>query len=171
MTPLEINRKLSERYGLDLDGQPKYRVVWSTDQVETRVGRFEDFVGDILIRTYSGARECKKYSYCPDRWILESRVATNNPELVSKMSYEPLWIFQDKQGNFLPLSWPAIEIIVQTVINRPEYKPRSEAQDDYEEREDFAKHVKKNLDHINAVADSDELKKVRLGETIYNPKE
>lgn len=130
----EINKKLKRQYGLDLDGQPRFRVVWTTDQIEKRIGTFEE--GKKVI-------EVPKYSYCPDRYVMEMHTPLNSPELADKMGYEPLYVFQDGDGNYLPPLWIVAEIVAQNIINR-KVKPRNEKQDMYEEELALQKEVKQN---------------------------
>lgn len=155
MSKDEINTKLIDRYGLDLSGQPKYRVVWSNDETEVRVGEFSEYYGDIFLRKITGAREVPKYTYIVDRWVLEVLVPTLNPELLTKLSYEPLFVLQDKAGDFLPLEWRPLEIIINALENRVRKPPRSEKQDDYDEKADFEAEKQRNLDYLNAVGRTD----------------
>jgi hypothetical protein len=45
-----INNQLIELYGIDtITGQAMWRVVWSEDQFEHRLGTYDDFSGEIYI--------------------------------------------------------------------------------------------------------------------------
>jgi len=114
MTHEEINKKLVENYGRDLYGNPNYRVVWSTSQTERRFGTFEDYFGDIYLRTVTEVREVPKYPLYPDFWVFEKATPNSgNPELKANISYEPLWIFKHpKTGEYLAPEWWACEAIV-----------------------------------------------------------
>jgi hypothetical protein len=143
-----INRKLKER-GRSLDGRPILRLVFSDDQIEKRVGTFTDWYGHILIRQeYKALRETKKYGYIKGKWILE-RLTYLNPEnkivqeeLVEARngSYEPLYVFQDKDSNPLPVNWQVIERLLWTMEN---YSPTrgNEHSVDSEEAEEMAKEI------------------------------
>ena len=115
MSP-EIQRFL-DSCGQTLTGKPRYKVVWSDDETELRISTFNEFSGDIFLRTFTGAKRVPKYPYVSSRWILEKflppEVAYSNslPES-SQGSYEPLFVFQDKDGNALPVVLPVLEIIV-----------------------------------------------------------
>lgn len=91
-----INQRLTDNYGKDvyLD-KPRYRIVYSTSQIEKRYGTFEDETeGGIYLRTVTEVRECPKYPAYPDMWVLEYLQPNMvNPELKTNWSYEPLWIF------------------------------------------------------------------------------
>lgn len=164
----EANARLIERYGIYEDGKPRFRVVWSTDEKEKRVGEHEEYYNEIFVRKFFGVAEYPKYSFCPDRWVLEMRVPTHNPELTEQNSYEPLWVLQDKNGNYLPLNWDAIEIIIQALNRRPKrtmmnWKDEAEAED-----ADLAaakKRDKELLEQILPSPDSLEYK-MALGEGI-----
>jgi len=110
-----LNKRLTTLYGRNSDGRPVYRLVFSTSQVEKRRGEFEDYYGKIFLRRFVGVREVPKYPYCMDRWVLEILLPIYNPEVFGSEvygSYEPLWVFQDKDGNFLQPIWLAIETII-----------------------------------------------------------
>jgi len=120
-----INRKLKER-GRSIDGRPILRIVFSDDQLEKRVGTFTDWYGSILIRQeYKALRECKKYGYISGKWILErlTFLDLNNAivreELVDARNgtYEPLYVFQDKDQNPLPVNWRIIEKMLWSMEN------------------------------------------------------
>ena len=168
MTKEQVNQILLDHFGKDLLGKPKFQVVWSNDETEVRVGTFDEYFGGIYVRTLSGAREWKKYSYLSDKWVLEQLVPTNNPELKERLSYEPIYVFQDKDGNYLPLNIEVAIAVVNSIMNRREVKPRSEKQDLYEENEKVRKEkeqFKKALkDH-----DSEFERRIRNQELILNP--
>lgn len=113
-----INVRLSERYGQTLSGQPHFRVVWSEDQYEVRVGNFNEFYGPIFIRSYRGAKKVQKYNYIKDRWILEMWKLCNPPtEIVDYNFMEPIYVFESAKGDPLPVAWKPIELICWCVLN------------------------------------------------------
>lgn len=123
-----INNYLAGLYKVPLREDPLFRLVWSEDVMEIRKGTFNEFYGHIFVREVIGVRRVRKYSYIKDRWIMEqwyppSLVNTDElPE--SRMgSYEPLYVFQDKYFNPLPLQRWAVDIIVQSVM-----RPKSSQQ-------------------------------------------
>lgn len=115
-----INRDLKRIYGTDLTGlRPKYRLVWSSDQMEKRFGHYEDWYGGygcIFIREFVGVREAKKYTHLKDQWVLEKLVFDPNPELIGSRNghYEPLWAFP--QG--LPPILKACRYVIHRDLNR-----------------------------------------------------
>jgi hypothetical protein len=112
-----LNERLAERFGKFDDGRPWYKLVWTTDQTEIRRGNFNEFYGNIFLRSeINVVKEVPKYYIGRDRWALEKLFfSIDNPELVNagKGTYEPIWIFQDKDENYLHPIWPAIELIVK----------------------------------------------------------
>lgn len=122
MTDAElINDKLELYYGRELDGRPRYRVVWSTTQIERRCGEFNEFYGEIFLRKTIGIKDVPKYPYDPDRWVVEKLFYINNPEIISEKagSYEPVYILKGPVGEFLPLSWKAIDLVVSYAEGKP----------------------------------------------------
>lgn len=122
MTDVEIiNERLELYYGKELDGRARYRVVWSTTEFEKRCGTFNEFYGQIFLREFIGIKECPKYPYDPDRWILEKLFYVKNPEIIAEKpgSYEPFHVLKGPVGEFLPLNWKVIDMIVQWAEGRP----------------------------------------------------
>lgn len=139
MTVDEINKKLVEKYGCDLYNNPKFRIVWTSSQTEKRKGTFNEFYGSIFVRQVTGIREVPKYPFAKERWVLEG--ISPNPyseEVDSKLSYEPLWVFQDKDGNFLMPVWRAIELIIYSLQNPEKLTP---GQMDAKDEEKFKEEV------------------------------
>lgn len=171
MSKDEINIKLIDTYGLDISGQPRYRVVWSNDETEVRVGTFNEFYGDIFVRTTSGAKQVPKYNYLDNRWILEVLIPTNNPELLTKMSYEPLYVFENRKREYLPLNWDAITAVINTIQNRERKPAKTEKQEWDDETADFEREKKRNLDYLNAIGRTNLQQKFQDGTAVVNPLE
>lgn len=100
-----INDWLIDHYGYFAEFLPKYRVVWSDkNYTEKRRGTFEDRTPEgLFIREFTGVREVRKYGHIDEKYVLERcfGVPEGNEELVTKTSYEPIWTFMDRNGNFL----------------------------------------------------------------------
>lgn len=92
-----INKAIAEKYGKSITGDPIYRLTQNQRNLtEKRRGIFNIFYGHIFIRTEKGVKEVPKYNYIDDGiWILEKFDYTNNPELATKSSYEPIYVFTD----------------------------------------------------------------------------
>lgn len=116
-----INKRLLDYYGL-FENQPKFRVVWSSDQYE-RKKIYETSEGFVLLSPM--IQTCPKYMYARDKYILEK--ITPVPEALiddvgAKLSYEPLWVFEDNKGNALPPKWEAIVVIFKSITEMMERK-------------------------------------------------
>lgn len=118
-----INKRLVERFGSDLLQNPNYRVTWSNDQFEHRYGNFP--IGNTgIINAKKEVKLVPKYHF-KNRHVLEKRVelpyTTELPDAsMQGFSYEPIFVFQDKNGNPLPVIWRPIEIMVWCAIRGPE---------------------------------------------------
>jgi hypothetical protein len=116
-----INKRL-RKMGLNPYGQPLFRVVWSNYQTEKRRGVFNEFYGDLFVRTTFGVHERLKYPWIKDKWVLERWYP---PEIVhhedlpesNRGSYEPIYVFQDANGNALPPVWRAVQLIIYAIMN------------------------------------------------------
>lgn len=118
----QINRQLAETFGIDTEStNPIWRIVWSDDQFEWRRGVYEDITpAGIYLRTVEEVRHVPKYrQWIQHKYILERLVAVpemNREELpASKTSYEVIWVFEDKDGNFLPPRFDASQFIINTI--------------------------------------------------------
>lgn len=124
LTIEKMNRKLRDLYGSQLDGKPNFRLTFSTPEVETRFGQFNDFYGQIFVRTFVGVRKVPKYPLFPDRWILEKFQANPHPEeiLGSFFSYEPLFVFETLSKKFIKPEWKAVNYLVHEHLFRQKPK-------------------------------------------------
>lgn len=139
----EINRinKALKSYGLNPQGQAIFRVVWSDEQFENRKGIFEEYCSGIYLRTVVGIEKKRKYSYIKSRWIFEKwlspeRVYTPDlPDTVNG-SYECIYVFQDKNGNSLPLDLEICQFIAYTLSkNRDRLKEKNLIEDELQRKE------------------------------------
>ena len=111
----EINKYLLEHYGRTPEGLPYFRLIWSTNITERRYSEFHDYHGDLFIRAVREVRECLKYPFAQDRFILE-RIREISPQAIElglrsdvPFSYEEVYTFQDREGNPLPINIDKIE--------------------------------------------------------------
>ena len=132
MTDLEtiegINSRLHEMYRV-LDGRPIYRIVFSGDQLEKRLGIFRDFsASGLLLREVEEVREVRKYWYIvPPCWVLEKLVFMQGNQALKEISeeivgaengtYEPLLPFRDGSGNPLPVNERVVNYILWQLHN------------------------------------------------------
>jgi hypothetical protein len=118
-----INRRLVDHFGLDTStNQPIWRVVWSEDQFEHRLGTYDDFVPntEIYLRTVTEVRYVPKYSqWLPNVYVLERLVVVpdnNIPELpATKLSYEPIYAFRTTSGIPLPPKFAAAKFAIDLI--------------------------------------------------------
>lgn len=141
-----INKQLVELFGVDtVTGKPMFRVVESWTQLEKRLTNvtLEGFQ-----LQYPEVLELPKYDQrdidYKDKYILERLVVVPVYHLeelpTAAQSYEPLWVFKDKQDNPLPpLVW-ACKFVIDTMYaalgksNMAKYVDE-EAKNPVEERE------------------------------------
>jgi hypothetical protein len=113
----EINQRLEDYYGKDvIHGLPMYRIVWSHDQFEKRLMDITD--GGIQLLTPEVRLVPKYRNYIHNKWVLENLVEVpefQQKELGTKISYEPLFVFETKNGQFLPYKWEAAVFVIDTV--------------------------------------------------------
>lgn len=144
----QINRRLHADYGRTLDGRPIWRIVFSSEQFELKRGVHEEYSpsGNLFIRSWVGVKKCLKYSYLMDKWILErltfgvSKVPGIAVELVEAKngSYEPAWVFMDKDGNPLPVNFRICEALFARLAAGPQYSSptaREQLRQEFEDKE------------------------------------
>lgn len=146
----QVNKRLLDNYGRGLQDLPKYRVVWGGAEKETRTGLFVKhteagiYLGEAVL-----TQEVEKYPQWKDYWILEFIQPNHfNHELKSKYSYEPIWIFKDRNDNPLPYDWEVIEKIVYYHINGQAKPAPTQRQLDHAEEEKIQKEKAETLDYL-----------------------
>jgi hypothetical protein len=114
----ELNKRIQERYGTFWDGKPNFRIIWSEDETEKRRTRYSD--KGIELAQWE-VRELPKYKqWIHQKYVLERLTVVPEfveTDLVEKFSYEPLWVFEDKNGVALVPTWPACWHILETVLH------------------------------------------------------
>lgn len=116
-----INNQLIGNFGIDtLTGQPIWRVVFSEDQFEKRLGTYNDFSGSIFLRTVTEVRLVPKYrQWIEKKYVLERLVVVPDQDQetlpTSKVSFEPIYVFEDINGNYLPPKWEAAKFVIDTI--------------------------------------------------------
>lgn len=110
----EINKNLTRDFGYFDGYNPKFRLVWSEDQMEKRLSHFTP-EGFALI--HPEVIEVPKYRQWIDRqFVLEkiSEVPEGHEELsVNKLSYEPIWTFRNHE--YIP-SYAACRFVVENLL-------------------------------------------------------
>jgi hypothetical protein len=117
--PIEsINKQLLDLFGLDsMTGRPIFRVVWSEDQYEIRMTDKTDTGIQLLTPVL---KELPKYKqWIHEKFVLERLVIipdVDSRELpVSKLSYEPLWVFKGKNEEYVPPTVWACKFVIDTL--------------------------------------------------------
>ena len=112
-----INKKLSEEFGTEFGNAPKFRVVFSEDQYEKRM---TSYTAEGLELAVPEVRLLPKYKqWIREKFILERLVpVVGETDLVTKISYEPAWVFQDKNGNYLPPFFEGCRFVVESLFEK-----------------------------------------------------
>jgi hypothetical protein len=124
LTEIEELNKYLKSQGISITGQTMYRLVWSESIFEYRRGLFRDFTkSGLFIREAVETRRVRKYNYIKERFILEKWAPgnlTNNPELPDSMNgdYLPIYVFEDKHGNYLPPNRKVLDFILDFMHGR-----------------------------------------------------
>lgn len=124
----DINKRLADRFGRDISlNNPNFRIVNTKGLTEHRYGTFRDYNSEgVFLREVSEVREVEKYPHYDSLWVLEKLTPnTSNSELITKVSYEPVWIFGAAGSSPHPI-WRAVEMLVNAAlfINRIRQSPQ-----------------------------------------------
>lgn len=126
MSPSQINTFINQKYGKVRHGLPIYRLVWTSNLTEIRLGDYNDFStnGSLIRRVEREAREVLKYPYDSDRWVLERWFppeVTYNSELPHTVNgdYVDLKVFKTKEGEYLHPTLKAVEFLI-SFAERPQ---------------------------------------------------
>jgi hypothetical protein len=114
-----LNYQLERNYG-KFSELPVWRIVWSEDAREQRKGTFTytDNSGNFL-KEEEGIREVKKYPYIKERYVLERVLPVpemNRDQLVTPLSYEPVFIFENKNREYLPPRWEVCHLVIEGIM-------------------------------------------------------
>jgi len=109
-----FNQRLIELYGRMDTNLPYFRLVWSDDVYEKRWMTHTDEGFQLL---FPEVREVPKYKgWKSNRYVLEGlQEVQGETDIPAKISYEPIWTFQDRNGEYLIPIWPAIQLILETL--------------------------------------------------------
>ena len=110
-----INKKLIEEYGTEFGNAPRFRVVFSEDQFEKRMTNYTDEGFELLLPQ---VRLLPKYKqYVRAKYILERLIpVTGETDLITKVSYEPAWVFRDKHDNYLPPFFEGCAHVIESML-------------------------------------------------------
>jgi len=113
-----INQQLIDLFSIDIiTGQAIWRVVWSEDQLEKRLVETSDsglFLLSPQVRVVPKYRQWIKEKYVLERLVLIPEI--NKDELpTQKISYEPIFVFMDKDNNYLPPKIEVCKLVIDTV--------------------------------------------------------
>ena len=115
-----INKRLLDYFGrFNTTDLPLWRVVWSEDQFEKRETEYSDEGFQLL---QPEVRLLPKYrQWVHNKYILERCLSYPEEierDVVDKITYEPVWVFQDAKENALPPKWEAIEVLITQVYKQ-----------------------------------------------------
>ena len=117
----ELNKRLRSLFGFfSHTSNPLWRIVFSHDEFEKRLVNSSP-EGFLLLKPIVVVRPKYRNYINPPAYILERAMDVPpfaDSDLVEKWSYEPVWVFKDRNGNNLPPVWPAIKMIIDSVYSK-----------------------------------------------------
>lgn len=111
-----INEKLLSEYGTEFGSSPRFRLVWSEDQYEKRMTNFTDEGFELI---HPEVRLLPKYrQWIRARYVLERLIPiVGETDLVTKIGYEPAWVFQAKDGRYLPPFYDGCVLVIESMFD------------------------------------------------------
>jgi hypothetical protein len=111
-----INRRLHDIYS-ETANLPNFRIVWSEDQFEMRRTNFTDEGFELI---HPEVRNLPKYrQWIQRKYVLERLTVVpyvNEADLPdSKLSYEPIWVFEDAKGDPITPAWAVTKFIIDGI--------------------------------------------------------
>lgn len=146
-----LNKRLLDTFSKDyITNQPNFRIVFSDDQFEKRL---TDRTKDGFQLLTPVMMELPKYKqYIHSKYIIENLFVvppSHAHELAEKTNYEPVWVFEDKDGNYLPPKWEVCLIVINSLLaarGKPAgYAKYKESIETDEMKEERIKNLEKDL--------------------------
>lgn len=108
----QINKDLIRDFGYFESRIPLFRLILACKNLtEVRSGEFNEFYGDMFLRTTIGTMRTEKYNYLDNIWILERQYGTNDPSVKEGDGYEPVYTFKNmKTEERLPLRYDICKV-------------------------------------------------------------
>lgn len=113
-----INRRLQENFGVYTDGRPKFRIVWSHDQIEKRWVSHTPEGWQLLNPVVEERPKYRQYIN-PPKYLLERLLEIPEgceTDLVEPTSYECIWIFETQRGVYLPPKFTAAKLVIEQLL-------------------------------------------------------
>lgn len=116
---LDTITEFLNQFGEFASGYPRYRLVWSDDLFENRIGTYSDYTeSGLFIRKETEMRRVPKYVVFKSRWVFEKAAANDTPdEIGDSVIYEPVWVFHDKHGNYIEPNLKVIKFLMWFILN------------------------------------------------------
>ncbi len=149
MTPeglKEFNNWLLRDFGYFDGGKPRYKLVWSEDEIEKVLSQYTREGFELL--TPQIIEKYKYRQWIHERYVLEKLVAVPESHLevsVYPMSYEPIYTFQNKNGDYLEPHYGATRFLINYLENPKKFYTQYKASNEEEHR--------KAIQEINEIED------------------
>lgn len=175
-----INGQLKDLFGVDtVTGREMYRVSFSEDQFEKRLGTYNDYTREgIYLRTVTEVREVPKYrQWIHGKYILERLTVVpdiNAEDLpTSKLSYECIFVFENFKGEPLPPRVDVAKIAIDSLHAGMGKSSMAKYKDDYSQYTPEARNKRINelMEYLWDPSDISESLHQGEGIVVPHPKE
>lgn len=147
-----FNNKLQEKYG-ETENRANFRITWSEDEFENRITGYDDKGNPLLVpqvRLLPKYRQWIDNKYVLERLTVVPQIQQN--DLTTLLSYEPIWVFEDRHGNRQLPTLRGIIFIIDNLLEKLEHpvdtkyvNPEDDPKEGAEIREARLKQLEKDL--------------------------
>jgi hypothetical protein len=106
----------------NLKGENIFRLTWANNEFEMREGTYNEFKGDLFVRTVYGVKRTPKYPHLKDLWILEQFFGaerTQTDTVKDHNGYECIYSFRNSRTfEPLPLRLRVVELVLKSIKKR-----------------------------------------------------
>jgi len=159
LEPIEVlNTRLVDYFGIDtITGMAIFRISLADEQFEMRL---TDSTDSGILLLHPEVRKLPKYQWLKGLYLIERLVLipdVNQNELPSqKLSYEPLFVFWDKDQKYLPPKWEVAELVIRTVLAAQGKSSLARYSDGIKTAEDAEEAKKKRIEDMMEYFSGDE---------------
>lgn len=144
-----INEELKREFGVAFDGKPNFRVIFADDQLEKRWVQHTKEGFELLNPIVEERPKYKQMDQYRGKYILERYVPVPQPtDLTTKVSYEPAWVFRDKDGNYLPPRFDACKFVIDSILEVTGKPGHSKYRDPKMSEDDRQAEIAKMLEYL-----------------------
>ncbi len=142
-----INKKLLEEFGTEFGSSPRFRIVFSEDEYEKRLTNCTDEGLELITPEVKLLPKYKQW--IKEKYILERLIPiVGETDLLTKVSYEPCWVFQSSKGSYLPPFYDGCKLVIDSLMEKTGHKGHVKYKDKNTSKEERLAEIQKVEDQL-----------------------